>query len=104
MSTEKERETHVYMAKLAEQAERYDGMSIFFPAMYVGFSARILFPCIWLACLRLCFYFAMLIVDAKPHYVNHLLSLSLYLLEGNRFKMDPCDFVFYLCMCDVLAI
>ena len=25
MSTEKERETHVYMAKLAEQAERYDG-------------------------------------------------------------------------------
>lgn len=28
MSTEKERETHVYMAKLAEQAERYDGNSI----------------------------------------------------------------------------
>ncbi|XP_057481568.1 14-3-3-like protein GF14 iota [Actinidia eriantha] len=26
MSTEKERETHVYMAKLAEQAERYDEM------------------------------------------------------------------------------
>lgn len=26
MSTEKERETQVYMAKLAEQAERYDGM------------------------------------------------------------------------------
>lgn len=26
MSTEKERETHVYLAKLAEQAERYDGM------------------------------------------------------------------------------
>lgn len=26
MSTEKERETHVYMAKLSEQAERYDGM------------------------------------------------------------------------------
>lgn len=26
MSTEKERDTHVYMAKLAEQAERYDGM------------------------------------------------------------------------------
>ncbi|KAL3581893.1 hypothetical protein D5086_016225 [Populus alba] len=28
MSTEKERETRVYMAKLAEQAERYDGTSI----------------------------------------------------------------------------
>lgn len=26
MATEKERETHVYLAKLAEQAERYDGM------------------------------------------------------------------------------
>lgn len=26
MSTEKERESYVYMAKLAEQAERYDGM------------------------------------------------------------------------------
>lgn len=25
MSTEKERESYVYMAKLAEQAERYDG-------------------------------------------------------------------------------
>ena len=25
MSTEKERESHVYMAKLAEQAERYEG-------------------------------------------------------------------------------
>lgn len=25
MATEKERETHVYMAKLSEQAERYDG-------------------------------------------------------------------------------
>lgn len=29
MSTEKERETQVYMAKLAEQAERYDGISFF---------------------------------------------------------------------------
>lgn len=28
--TEKERENHVYMAKLAEQAERYDGKFIFF--------------------------------------------------------------------------
>ena len=27
MSTEKERESHVYLAKLAEQAERYDGES-----------------------------------------------------------------------------
>lgn len=26
-TTEKERETHVYMAKLAEQAERYEGRS-----------------------------------------------------------------------------
>ncbi|KAJ0674341.1 putative 14-3-3 domain superfamily protein [Helianthus annuus] len=26
MSNEKERETHVYTAKLAEQAERYEGM------------------------------------------------------------------------------
>lgn len=25
-TTEKERETHVYMAKLAEQAERYEGL------------------------------------------------------------------------------
>jgi len=25
MASQKERETHVYMAKLAEQAERYDG-------------------------------------------------------------------------------
>lgn len=26
MSNEKERENHVYLAKLAEQAERYDGI------------------------------------------------------------------------------
>jgi len=26
MSTEKERETQVYMAKIAEQAERYEGL------------------------------------------------------------------------------
>jgi hypothetical protein len=30
MSTEKERESYVYMAKLAEQAERYDGASCLF--------------------------------------------------------------------------
>jgi hypothetical protein len=30
MSTEKERESYVYMAKLAEQAERYDGACAFF--------------------------------------------------------------------------
>lgn len=29
MSTEKERETHVYIAKLAEQAERYEGIRYF---------------------------------------------------------------------------
>lgn len=28
MSTEKEREAHVYTAKLAEQAERYEGLSL----------------------------------------------------------------------------
>jgi hypothetical protein len=28
MSSDKERENHVYMAKLAEQAERYDGISL----------------------------------------------------------------------------
>ena len=31
MSTEKERESYVYMAKLAEQAERYDGACFGFP-------------------------------------------------------------------------
>lgn len=38
MSTEKERETHVYMAKLAEQAERYDGMrsnAALFPILFL---------------------------------------------------------------------
>lgn len=29
MSSDKDRETHVYMAKLAEQAERYEGKHIF---------------------------------------------------------------------------
>lgn len=39
MSTEKEREAHVYMAKLAEQAERYDGMTIFC-RMHIGICVR----------------------------------------------------------------
>lgn len=37
MSAEKEREGHVYMAKLAEQAERYDGN------LFPPFSSRFLF-------------------------------------------------------------
>lgn len=34
MSTEKERESHVYMAKLAEQAERYDGHIFLIPYLF----------------------------------------------------------------------
>ena len=37
MSTEKERETQVYMAKLAEQAERYEGfLSCYFPPFFIS--------------------------------------------------------------------
>jgi hypothetical protein len=38
MSTEKERETQVYMAKLAEQAERYEGSLLYLPlSLFVSF-------------------------------------------------------------------
>lgn len=38
MSTEKERETQVYLAKLAEQAERYEGYLILFYFLILKFS------------------------------------------------------------------
>lgn len=38
MSTEKVRESHVYMAKLAEQAERYEGERPFFLPHFIYFS------------------------------------------------------------------
>lgn len=48
MSTEKERETQVYMAKLAEQAERYEGFLFFsFPLIVGCFSCRFLLLRIW---------------------------------------------------------
>ena len=37
MSTEKERETQVYMAKLAEQAERYEGSLLYLPLSSIYF-------------------------------------------------------------------
>jgi len=40
MSTDKERETHVYMAKLAEQAERYDGnFNLYLTRFFIVFAS-----------------------------------------------------------------
>lgn len=44
MSTEKERESHVYLAKLAEQAERYDGET-----QIRAFPCLALKPCVFSA-------------------------------------------------------
>lgn len=44
MSTEKERETHVYMAKLAEQAERYDGIN-FYAQIYILMCSEYILYC-----------------------------------------------------------
>ncbi|KAI4379211.1 hypothetical protein MLD38_005536 [Melastoma candidum] len=39
MSSDKERHSHVYVAKLAEQAERYDGSSSHHPQIALPFSS-----------------------------------------------------------------
>ena len=50
MAIDKERENHVYIAKLAEQAERYDGLSFslsqtfFFFFFFFFFFSSVWFP------------------------------------------------------------
>jgi hypothetical protein len=61
MTTENEREAHVYLAKVAEQAERYEGNSPFLSEVAVpfilcpGFNQRSLFPFVPGLSLRLAF-------------------------------------------------
>lgn len=41
MASTKERENFVYIAKLAEQAERYEGLSLFFFPLFVSLSQTV---------------------------------------------------------------
>ena len=44
MAIDKERENHVYIAKLAEQAERYDGLSFSLSQTFFFFFSSVWFP------------------------------------------------------------
>jgi hypothetical protein len=86
MSTEKERETQVYMAKLAEQAERYEGSLLIF----------LFLPFILFACLGMLVWICLFKASELRFVFRLVIKLFLYL----------CSLIFfflifvYVCECE----
>lgn len=69
MDSSKERENFVYVAKLAEQAERYDGQFLYI-------SLDILHASLCFISLDLCFHAQfLLIIDSKSHDRSQIYGL-----------------------------